>query len=161
MSFDLKSFLKDAGMQITAGGSAGFVEVCIMHPLDLVKTRLQIQTKAPSSIIVSAATVGGGGGGIVGDVYYNGVADCFKKMIKAEGFTSLWKGVLPPILADTPKRAVKFLTFEQYKRFFMFGSDKPTPLVCYDMTPSLNIKEMNGASFKETIPSLAKINRLS
>lgn len=43
------SLLKQAAMQITAGGSAGFVEVCIMHPLDLVKTRLQIQTKlAPS-----------------------------------------------------------------------------------------------------------------
>lgn len=40
-----KSLLKQAGMQIVAGGSAGFVEVCIMHPLDLVKTRLQIQRK--------------------------------------------------------------------------------------------------------------------
>lgn len=37
--------LKQAALQIVAGGSAGFVEVCIMHPLDLVKTRLQIQNK--------------------------------------------------------------------------------------------------------------------
>lgn len=43
------SILKQAAMQITAGGSAGFVEVCIMHPLDLVKTRLQIQTKGASA----------------------------------------------------------------------------------------------------------------
>lgn len=48
--------LKQAALQIAAGGSAGFVEVCIMHPLDLVKTRLQIQTKgtnnasAPNSV---------------------------------------------------------------------------------------------------------------
>lgn len=40
-----QSILKHAAMQIVAGGSAGFLEVCIMHPLDLVKTRLQIQTK--------------------------------------------------------------------------------------------------------------------
>lgn len=39
------SILKQAALQIVAGGSAGFVEVCIMHPLDLVKTRLQIQNK--------------------------------------------------------------------------------------------------------------------
>lgn len=39
------SLLKQAALQIVAGGSAGFVEVCIMHPLDLVKTRLQIQNK--------------------------------------------------------------------------------------------------------------------
>lgn len=37
--------LKQAALQIVSGGSAGFVEVCIMHPLDLVKTRLQIQNK--------------------------------------------------------------------------------------------------------------------
>lgn len=39
------SRLKLAALQIVSGGSAGFVEVCIMHPLDLVKTRLQIQNK--------------------------------------------------------------------------------------------------------------------
>lgn len=39
------SLLKQAALQILSGGSAGFVEVCIMHPLDLVKTRLQIQNK--------------------------------------------------------------------------------------------------------------------
>jgi len=31
-------------MQVSAGGGAGFVEVCLMHPLDLVKTRLQLQS---------------------------------------------------------------------------------------------------------------------
>lgn len=51
-----------------------------------------------------------------------------RKMIQQEGVFALYKGLLPPVLVETPKRAVKFLTFEQYKRFFMFGSDKPTPL---------------------------------
>lgn len=70
----------------------GFVEVCIMHPLDLVKTRLQIQ-KTP----------------ILPDdpKSYKGIFDCFKKMYKYEGVTSFWKGIIPPILAETPKRAVK------------------------------------------------------
>lgn len=71
----------------------GFVEVCIMHPLDLVKTRLQIQSgKALSK---------------TDPKYYNGVFDCFCKMYKYEGITSYWKGIIPPILAETPKRAVK------------------------------------------------------
>lgn len=38
-------YLKQAAVQIGAGGSAGFVEVCIMHPMDLVKTRFQLQVK--------------------------------------------------------------------------------------------------------------------
>ena len=38
--------LKHAGMQLIAGGSAGCVEVTLMHPLDLVKTRFQLQSAA-------------------------------------------------------------------------------------------------------------------
>lgn len=110
---EVKRILKEAAIQITAGGSAGFVEVSIMHPLDLVKTRLQIQSK------FSAASKND-------PKYYSGVWDCFTKMVKHEGTFSLWKGIIPPILAETPKRAVKFFTFEQYKKLFMFGSTAPT-----------------------------------
>lgn len=48
------SLLKQAALQIVAGGSAGFVEVCIMHPLDLVKTRLQIQNKTSAGQSMSS-----------------------------------------------------------------------------------------------------------
>ncbi|XP_071441880.1 mitochondrial 2-oxodicarboxylate carrier [Hetaerina americana] len=107
------SLAKQAAIQIASGGSAGFVEVCIMHPLDLVKTRFQIQSKAISP----------------GDPhYYSGVGDCMRKMYLNEGFLAFWKGLLPPVMVETPKRAVKFFTFEQYKKFFMFGSPTPTPL---------------------------------
>lgn len=61
--------------------------------------------------------------------YYNGVWDCFGKMYKHEGVFSFWKGILPPILVETPKRATKFVCFEQYKKFFLFGSETATPLV--------------------------------
>lgn len=37
------------------------------------------------------------------------------------------KGIFPPILAETPKRAVKFFTFEQYKKVFRYGT-KDTPV---------------------------------
>ncbi|XP_013192314.1 mitochondrial 2-oxodicarboxylate carrier [Amyelois transitella] len=112
---DIEKFFKQAAMQVGAGGSAGFVEVCIMHPLDLVKTRLQVQTTVSTKSTLDPH-------------YYTGVIDCLKKMYKHEGVTSFYKGILPPILAETPKRAVKFLTFEQYKKFFMFGSSHPTPI---------------------------------
>lgn len=70
----------------------GFVEVCIMHPLDLVKTRFQIQSKMISP----------------GDPhYYSGIGDCMRKMYLNEGFLAFWKGLLPPVMVETPKRAVK------------------------------------------------------
>lgn len=62
-------------------------------------------------------------------VYYDGVWDCFRKMYAHEGVLAYYKGILPPILVETPKRATKFVCFEQYKQFFLFGSDKATPLV--------------------------------
>lgn len=106
------SLLKAAVIQIGAGGSAGFIEVCIMHPMDLVKTRFQLQVKTTNS----------------DPLYYTGIQDCMTKMYKTEGLRAFWKGILPPIIVETPKRAVKFFTFEQYKQFFLFGSSAPTPL---------------------------------
>lgn len=66
-----------------------------MHPLDLVKTRLQIQSGKSAK---------------PNDPHrYSGIVDCFVKMYKYEGITSYWKGIIPPILAETPKRAVKVI----------------------------------------------------
>ncbi|GFO35428.1 mitochondrial 2-oxodicarboxylate carrier [Plakobranchus ocellatus] len=100
-----------AAMQFAAGGCAGFVEVSIMHPLDLVKTRFQIQ-RGPDD-----------------PNRYSSIADCFRKMYRQEGPLSFYKGILPPILAETPKRAVKFFTFEQYKSLFSYGDFIPIPMV--------------------------------
>lgn len=66
-----------------------------MHPLDLVKTRLQIQSGKVSNKNDPR--------------YYAGIWDCMSKMYKYEGITSFWKGIVPPILAETPKRAVKVI----------------------------------------------------
>ncbi|XP_043503599.1 mitochondrial 2-oxodicarboxylate carrier isoform X2 [Polistes fuscatus] len=86
-----RNLIKEGIIQIGAGGSAGFVEVCIMHPMDLVKTRFQLQVR------MQAADA----------TYYTGIIDCMHKMCKSEGVTALWKGLLPPIIVETPKRAVK------------------------------------------------------
>ncbi|XP_056402215.1 mitochondrial 2-oxodicarboxylate carrier isoform X3 [Hyla sarda] len=41
---------------------------------------------------------------------------CDMRMELSRRFLGFYKGILPPILAETPKRAVKFFTFEQYKK---------------------------------------------
>merc|ERR1719225_1148099 len=84
----------------------------MMHPLDLIKTRFQLQVTRSQG----------------GAAQYTGVRDCARKMYHQEGLFSFWKGLLPPIMVETPKRAWKFFTFEQFQRVFLFGSDKPTAL---------------------------------
>ncbi|XP_072545687.1 mitochondrial 2-oxodicarboxylate carrier isoform X2 [Salminus brasiliensis] len=51
---------------------------------------------------------------------YKGLGDCFRTIFRNEGVYGFYKGILPPILAETPKRAVKFFTFEQYKKLLSF-----------------------------------------
>ncbi|EEB15852.1 mitochondrial 2-oxodicarboxylate carrier, putative [Pediculus humanus corporis] len=109
----------DGALQIISGGSAGFIEVCFMHPLDLIKTRIQIQSNKTSIILPN---------GNDSKYRYNGIIDCLIKISKYEGISSFYKGILPPLMAETPKRAIKFFTFQQYKNLFLFGSENPTPL---------------------------------
>ncbi|KAK4991810.1 hypothetical protein LTR66_006454 [Elasticomyces elasticus] len=56
--------------QFAAGAVAGVSEILIMYPLDVVKTRVQLQT-----------------GKGVGEDSYNGMVDCFRKIIRNEGAT--------------------------------------------------------------------------
>lgn len=78
---------------LLAGAIAGVSEILCMYPLDVVKTRFQIQ---------------------VGNSEYSSILDCFQKMIKNEGFGSLYRGITAPIFVEAPKRAIKFGANEKY-----------------------------------------------
>ena len=54
----------------------------------------------------------------------------FMLICDALRFLAIYKGIVPPILAETPKRATKFFTFEQYKKLFSFGAPSPSSYVC-------------------------------
>ncbi|KAJ1921518.1 hypothetical protein H4219_000555 [Mycoemilia scoparia] len=87
--------------QFTAGAIAGISEILTMYPLDVAKTRLQLQ-------------VGKGGAG-----QYTSISDVFSKIVKEEGFAALYRGILPPILVEAPKRAIKFAANEQYGPMYL------------------------------------------
>lgn len=91
---------------IIAGGVAGTAEILAMYPLDVVKTRLQLQTSTIGRTLATNEEV------------YVGVYDAFRKIIKQEGFSKLYRGIASPIVAEAPKRAVKFATNEEYKKLF-------------------------------------------
>ncbi|KAG8533247.1 uncharacterized protein KY384_002030 [Bacidia gigantensis] len=95
--------------QFAAGAVAGVSEILTMYPLDVVKTRVQLQ-QGP----------GTGGEG------YNGMVDCFRKIIKNEGASRLYRGITPPILMEAPKRATKFAANDSWGTFYrgFFGLEK-------------------------------------
>lgn len=55
--------------QFAAGAVAGVSEILVMYPLDVVKTRVQIQGKVP----------------VPGQDHYTSMIDCFRKIIANEG----------------------------------------------------------------------------
>ncbi|KAH0009382.1 hypothetical protein KCU80_g21535, partial [Aureobasidium melanogenum] len=97
--------------QFIAGAVAGVSEILVMYPLDVVKTRIQLQS--------STAT---------GEEAYNSMIDCFRKIVRNEGFSRLYRGIEAPILMEAPKRATKFAANDEWGKFYrnLFGVPKMT-----------------------------------
>ncbi|KAJ7711009.1 mitochondrial carrier domain-containing protein [Mycena metata] len=69
-----------------AGAIAGISEILTFYPLDVVKTRMQLETGKSQ----------------------HGLVGSFKTIVREEGFGRLYRGLVPPLLLEAPKRAVKF-----------------------------------------------------
>ena len=62
-----------------------------VYPIDLVKTRMQNQRIAADA----------------GEVMYRNSFDCFRKVVKYEGVTGLYRGLLPQLVGVAPEKAIK------------------------------------------------------
>jgi solute carrier family 25 aspartate/glutamate transporter 12/13 len=65
------------------GSVAGAVGATAVYPIDLVKTRMQNQRSK-----------------VVGELLYKNSLDCFKKVIKNEGFLGLYRGLGPQLVVS-------------------------------------------------------------
>lgn len=72
------------------GSIAGAFGAFMVYPIDLVKTRMQNQRSSR-----------------VGERLYNNSIDCAKKVIRNEGFTGLYSGVIPQLIGVAPEKAIK------------------------------------------------------
>ncbi|CAG8958694.1 hypothetical protein HYFRA_00011536 [Hymenoscyphus fraxineus] len=95
--------------QFGAGAVAGISEILVMYPLDVIKTRIQLQT-----------------GTATGADRYNGMLDCFRKILKNEGVGRFYRGIEAPILMEAPKRAIKFAANDSFGKMYrdLFGVKK-------------------------------------
>jgi len=55
---------------------------------------------------------------------YKGIGDCFGRVIKEEGFVSLWRGNLANVLRYFPTQALNFAFKDYFKRMFNFRQDR-------------------------------------
>merc|ERR1712038_1523750 len=73
------------------GAIAGATGATAVYPIDLVKTRMQNQRT----------------GSYIGELMYRNSFDCFKKVFRHEGFTGLYRGLVPQLMGVAPEKAIK------------------------------------------------------
>nr|XP_042716557.1 calcium-binding mitochondrial carrier protein Aralar1 [Chrysemys picta bellii] len=90
----------ESAYRFTLGSVAGAVGATAVYPIDLVKTRMQNQRSS---------------GSVVGELMYKNSYDCFKKVLRYEGFFGLYRGLLPQLIGVAPEKAIK-LTVNDFVR---------------------------------------------
>ncbi|KAK4113853.1 mitochondrial carrier [Canariomyces notabilis] len=94
----------ESAYNFALGSMAGAFGAFMVYPIDLVKTRMQNQRGASP-----------------GQRLYNNSIDCFRKVIRNEGFRGLYSGVLPQLVGVAPEKAIKLTVNDLVRGWF---SDK-------------------------------------
>lgn len=87
---------------LLAGASAGLAEVSLCHPLDTIKTRLQLSYKNHNALHI------------------------VKKIVQKESLMSLYKGYTAVALGIIPKTAFRFSSFNYIKNYLHLNSNFET-----------------------------------
>ncbi|NXE13754.1 CMC1 protein, partial [Lophotis ruficrista] len=104
--------IAESAYRFTLGSIAGAVGATAVYPIDLVKTRMQNQRSS---------------GSVVGELMYKNSFDCFKKVLRFEGFFGLYRGLLPQLIGVAPEKAIK-LTVNDFVRDKFTKKDGSIPL---------------------------------
>ncbi|XP_015724003.1 calcium-binding mitochondrial carrier protein Aralar1 isoform X4 [Coturnix japonica] len=104
--------IAESAYRFTLGSIAGAVGATAVYPIDLVKTRMQNQRST---------------GSVVGELMYKNSFDCFKKVLRFEGFFGLYRGLLPQLIGVAPEKAIK-LTVNDFVRDKFTKKDGSIPL---------------------------------
>jgi len=94
-------------MDFFAGGGAAIMAITIMHPVDVVKTKLQFQGENGSS-----------------SGKYNGVFKSLIKIGKLEGLEGLYRGISAAYMLQASVTATRFGVYGVAKQYLDDGSDQ-------------------------------------
>eukprot|EP01117_Protostelium_nocturnum_P014404 TRINITY_DN5481_c0_g1_i1.p1 TRINITY_DN5481_c0_g1~~TRINITY_DN5481_c0_g1_i1.p1 ORF type:complete len:313 (-),score=91.88 TRINITY_DN5481_c0_g1_i1:49-987(-) len=82
--------------RLNAGALAGIVSVVVTYPLDLIRTRLSVQSS---------------------EAKYTGILNAWRTIVKEEGYGALFKGLSPTVMGVAPYVGLNFMTYETLKAF--------------------------------------------
>jgi solute carrier family 25 citrate transporter 1 len=94
---------------LIAGGAAGMMEALVCHPLDTIKVRMQLSRRARAPGVKARGFIATGA-----------------EIVKRETPLGLYKGLGAVVTGIVPKMAIRFSSFEAYKKWM---ADKETGVV--------------------------------
>jgi solute carrier family 25 (adenine nucleotide translocator) protein 4/5/6/31 len=92
------------------GGVAAGVSKTVAAPIERIKLMVQNQDEMIKSGRLATP--------------YNGVMDCFQRVVADEGFGSLWRGNTANVIRYFPTQALNFAFRDYFKALFGFKKDK-------------------------------------
>ena len=100
------SKLKKLGLNVLCAGGAAVVTVTFIHPIDVVKTRLQIAGEAGRQT-----------------KQYNGVSGVIRSVLADEGAAAFYKGIQAAWMREASYTSIRLGLYEPAKE--VVGADKP------------------------------------
>lgn len=109
------------GERLSAGSLAGVACVTVTYPLDIVRTRLSIQTASIPNLREHFAKAG---------VKPPGLWSVMKQIYRTEGgMRGLYRGLIPTTMGVAPYVGINFAVYEWARELLIpEGRDEPTPL---------------------------------
>jgi len=103
----------ESAYRFALGAIAGAAGATAVYPIDLVKTRMQNQRT----------------GSYVGELLYRNSFDCFRKVIRHEGPTGLYRGLVPQLMGVAPEKAIKLTMNDLVRDTIKKNNDQRIPLI--------------------------------
>ncbi|KKK23967.1 hypothetical protein ARAM_005368 [Aspergillus rambellii] len=100
-----------------AGATGAVLANAIVYPLDLVKTKLQVQVKKAD----------GSKDEVSEEVHYNGTWDAIAKIVEKEGIEGLYSGVTGALIGVASTNFAYFYWYSVVRTFYMSSERVPKP----------------------------------
>ena len=108
-----KAKKKSFAANFLAGGVSAAVSKTVVAPIERVKLLLQVQYANPN---------------IPKEMQYNGIGDCFSRVMNEQGVMALWRGNLANVIRYFPTQALNFACKDFYKQTLCPYNPKTEPV---------------------------------
>mmetsp|Transcript_4827 Transcript_4827/g.13186 ORF Transcript_4827/g.13186 Transcript_4827/m.13186 type:complete len:302 (+) Transcript_4827:96-1001(+) len=135
--------------RLMAGACAGMTASALTHPLDTARLRLALPNHP-----------------------YKGAVDAFTTIVKTEGITALYKGLVPTLVGVAPYAAINFASYDMAKKLFYHGERPQSSIanfvmgassgtlaatVCYPLDTVRRRMQMKGTTYTGQLDAFKKI----